>query len=69
MQGTTVRVMKNRQDLCTALTDGPSREQGALVTTFVTDMNSLFGGGDLVPNISTWDVANVTNMSRMFYDA
>ena len=33
----------------------------------ITDMTGLFVGTDFNGDISSWDVSNVTNMSRMFF--
>lgn len=35
----------------------------------VTDMSSLFQSADHVPDITGWDMSNVTDMSNMFRDA
>ena len=36
--------------------------------TNVTDMNSIFSYSKFNNDISNWNVSNVTNMSRMFYN-
>ena len=45
-----------------------------VITTFITDMTFIFDGWDCyntefpeIPDISSWDVSNVTDMEDMFY--
>ena len=34
----------------------------------ITDLSRLFNSADINPDISEWDVSNVTNMKYMFYN-
>ncbi|WP_217495876.1 BspA family leucine-rich repeat surface protein [Mangrovivirga cuniculi] len=40
-----------------------------VITTFITDMNSLFDTKFINQDISTWDVSNVVDMQHMFFYA
>ena len=65
LEGVRYQIIKDSHDLRAALRGDEAR----LVTTFVRQMDGVFRRWSFNPDVSTWDVANVTDMRGMFYDA
>ncbi|NVJ88794.1 MAG: DUF285 domain-containing protein [Flavobacteriaceae bacterium] len=57
-------------DLLREIIVDETEDLSKLVTTFVTDMSSMFRNKQtLTPDITAWDTSNVTDMSYMFFNA
>ena len=69
LEGVRYQIIKDSHDLRAVLRDLPRGDEARLVTTFVRQMDEVFRRCTFNPDVSTWDVANVTTMRNMFYDA